>query len=95
MTNRFASARHAFGFCDRCGFRFPLYDLHPQVIKQKITALHVCAVCMDIDHEQLMLGTFPVDDPQAIRDARPDPSLIASRELVDQEPLSILFIPPV
>ncbi len=93
MANRFSSGRHAFGFCDRCGFRFALAELQPQVVKQKLTGLRVCPVCIDIDHEQLMLGTFPVDDPQAIRDARPTGG-IDGRDLVDQQPLSVLFIPP-
>ena len=94
MANKFSSGKHALGFCDRCSFRFPLKELKNQIVKQKETGLKVCPDCMDVDHPQLMLGMYPVSDPQAVRHPRPDPSMEASRVLVDQEPLSVLFVPP-
>lgn len=72
MTNRFANGAKAFGFCDRCNFRFPLKKLKNEVIKGKRTAIKSCPQCWSPDHPQLMLGTFPVADPQALRDPRPD-----------------------
>ena len=93
MSNQFSSGKHAFGFCARCSFRFPLNELQEQVVKQKLTGLRVCPACMDIDHEQLLVGQYPVEDPQAVRDARPDPSMESSRTLTNQVPLSTLFIP--
>lgn len=80
MGQPFASGKKAFGYCDRCGQRYLLKRMAFQTIKQKITALFVCPECLDIDHPQLMLGTFPVFDPQAIRNARPEPTLIVSRD---------------
>ena len=41
---------------------------------QRKYELLVCPTCWDPDQPQLMLGTFPVDDPQALRNPRPDTS---------------------
>ena len=49
-----------------------LVDLKWEIVKQKKTGLRVCPACHDIDHPQLMLGTFVVFDPQALRDPRVD-----------------------
>ncbi len=72
MSNRFANGAKAFGFCDRCGFRFPLKKLKNEVIKTKRTAIKSCPACWSPDHPQLQLGMYPISDPQAIRDPRPD-----------------------
>lgn len=32
----------------------------------------VCSSCYDPDHPQLQLGMYPVEDPQAVRNPRPD-----------------------
>ena len=95
MPNRFAAGKKAFGFCQRCGFRYDLRKLKAQTIKQKTTALRVCPECLDEDHPQLMLGTFPIDDPQALRNPRPDPALADSRVIIDNgQSISDLFLPP-
>lgn len=96
MPNRFARGKKAFGFCARCNQRYNLDKLKPQIIKQKVTNLKVCPECLDEDQPQLMLGTFPIDDPQALRDPRPDPSLAASRVIPDNG-MSIedLYVPPL
>jgi len=72
MSNRFANGAKSFGYCDRCGFRFPLKKLKNEVVKTKQTQIKSCPQCWSEDHPQLLLGTFPVSDPQAIRDPRPD-----------------------
>lgn len=38
----------------------------------------VCPECWEQDHPQLMLGMYPVADPQALRNPRPDRSYYAS-----------------
>jgi len=81
MGQPFASGKKAFGFCSRCGFRYDLKDMNFQIIKQKRTDLLVCPECLDIDHEQLMLGSFPIHDPQALRNPRPEPTLVQSRDI--------------
>lgn len=74
MGNRFSSARHSIAECDRCGFRYKLKDLKKLVIKTKQVTIKVCQTCWEPDQPQLQLGMYPVDDPQAVREPRPDNS---------------------
>ena len=83
MGNRFASGKHAISECDRCGQRFKLKVLKTEIIKLKNYNLLVCPECWDPDHPQLQLGMFPVDDPQALRNPRPDRSYVLSGLLAD------------
>lgn len=78
MANRFASGKRAIASCDRCGQQFKLKQLKTEVIKQRKYELRVCPECWDPDHPQLMLGTFPVDDPQALRNPRKDTTYITA-----------------
>lgn len=78
MGNRFASGKRAIAECDRCGQRFMLKVLKTEVIKTKNYNLLVCQECWDPDHPQLQLGMYPVDDPQALRNPRPDRSYLIS-----------------
>lgn len=72
MPNRFASGKYAISQCDRCGFRFKLKQLRRLVIKTKNVNILVCPECWEPDQPQLQLGMYPVDDPQALRNPRPD-----------------------
>ena len=72
MANQFASGRFSIAQCDRCGFRFKLIDLKKEIIKTKKYDLKVCPQCWDPDQPQLQLGMYPVSDPQAVREPRPD-----------------------
>ena len=74
MPNKFASGKYAISQCDRCNFRYPLKELRIQTLKTKPYKVKVCKTCWDPDHPQLHLGMFPVNDPQAVRDPRPDKS---------------------
>ena len=78
MGNRFASGKNAIAECDRCAFRFKLTRLRKEVIKTKTYNLLVCPQCWDPDHPQLQLGMYPVDDPQGLREPRPDLSYVQS-----------------
>ena len=78
MVNRFASGKNAISECDRCDFRYPLKVLRREVIKGRNYELLVCPTCWDPDQPQLHLGEFPVDDPQGLRNPRPDRSYVAS-----------------
>ena len=78
MPNRFASGRIAIAECDRCGQQFKLKQLRTEIIKQRKYELLVCPECWDPDQPQLMLGTFPVEDPQALRNPRRDTTYITS-----------------
>ena len=78
MGNKFASGKNAIAECDRCGFRYKLTELKPLTIKTKITNIIVCPSCWEPDQPQLQLGMYPVNDPQAIRNPRPDNSYVTS-----------------
>jgi DNA-directed RNA polymerase subunit RPC12/RpoP len=85
VGNRFAAGKHAISECDRCGQRFKLKLLKTEIIKTKKYDLLVCPECWDPDHPQLQLGMWPVDDPQALRNPRPDRSYVISGLLADGE----------
>jgi hypothetical protein len=55
-----------------------LKALKTEIIKQRKYQLLVCPECWDPDQPQLMLGTFPVDDPQALRNPRKDTTYVTS-----------------
>ena len=74
MGNRFSSAKNSIAECDRCGFRFKLKVLKKLVIKTKQVTIKVCPTCWEPDQPQLQLGMYPVQDPQAVREPRPDNS---------------------
>lgn len=78
MGNRFSSGKNSIAECDRCGQRFKLTQLRKEVIKTKVYNLKVCPTCWDPDHPQLQLGMYPVDDPQGVREPRPDQSYTVS-----------------
>ena len=78
MANRFASGKNAVAMCDRCGFRFKLAELKTEIIKTKRYDALVCPDCFDPDHPQLQLGMYPVDDPQALRNPRPDSTYVTA-----------------
>ena len=83
MPNRFASGPRAIAMCDRCGQQYKLKQLKTEIIKQRKYDLLVCPECWDPDQPQLMLGTFPVDDPQALRNPRRDTTYYTSGTTVD------------
>lgn len=78
MPSKFASGKYAIAECDRCGQRYKLKELKKLIIKTKIVSMKVCPSCWDPDQPQLSLGLYPVNDPQAVRDPRPDVSYEAS-----------------
>lgn len=78
MSNRFASGKNAIAECDRCGQRYKLKQLKKEVLKTKQINYLVCPECWSPDHPQLQLGMYPVEDPQGLRDPRPDRSYVAS-----------------
>ena len=78
MPSKFASGKHSIAECDRCGQRYKLVQLKKLVIKTKITNIKVCPECWEPDQPQLQLGMYPVNDPQGVREPRPDISYSAS-----------------
>ena len=78
MPNNFSSGKFAIAECDRCGFRYKLTQLKNLVIKTKNVSIKVCPTCWEPDQPQLSLGLYPVNDPQAVREPRPDVSYNSS-----------------
>lgn len=78
MPNKFSSAKYSIAECDRCAQRFKLKELRTQTVKTKPFKIKVCKSCWDPDQPQLQLGMYPVNDPQAVRDPRPDVSFQVS-----------------
>ena len=78
MPSRFASGKYAIAECDRCAQRYKLTELRIQILKTKPYQVKVCPSCWDPDQPQLSLGLYPVNDPQAVREPRPDVSYLVS-----------------
>ena len=78
MPSKYSSGKYAIAECDRCGGRYKLSELKKEVIKTKLYQIKVCPSCWDPDQPQLQLGMYPVNDPQAVREPRPDNSYVAS-----------------
>ena len=74
MPTKYASGKHSIAECDRCGQRYMLTQLKKLTIKTKQVSIKVCPECWDPDQPQLQLGLYPVNDPQAVREPRPDTS---------------------
>jgi hypothetical protein len=78
MASKYSSGKFAIAQCDRCGFRYKLSQLKQLVIKTKNVNILVCQTCWEPDQPQLQLGMYPVNDPQAVRNPRPDTSYYQS-----------------
>jgi hypothetical protein len=74
MPSQFASGKYSIAECDRCGQRYKLKELRKLTIKTKQVSIKVCKECWEPDQPQLQLGMYPVNDPQAVREPRPDVS---------------------
>ena len=78
MPSKYSSGKHSIAECDRCGFRYKLKELRKLTIKTKQVSIKVCQTCWEPDQPQLSLGLYPVNDPQAVREPRPDVSYYQS-----------------
>jgi hypothetical protein len=78
MASKYSSGKNAIAECDRCGQRYKLRELRKLTIKTKQVNIKVCNECWEPDQPQLQLGMYPVNDPQAVREPRPDTSYITS-----------------
>ncbi len=83
----YASGKHAFGFCDRTGFRYKLRDLVPQIEAGRPNGMLVGKDVVDVDNPQWRLGLINMSDPQALRNPRPDGGFHQSRELSAFDPV--------
>ena len=83
----YAKAKYAFGFCDKTGFKYPLKDLVPEYNNGVKTGFLVGRDVVDPDQPQNFLGRLKINDPQSLRNPRPDTSLIESRALYGFNPV--------
>lgn len=83
----FANGKKAFGFCDRTGWRYNLRDLVRQIEDGQWNGLLVGRDVVDQDQPQLKLGDVNANDPQALRNPRPDKELTESRGLFAWNPV--------
>ena len=77
---KFASGRNSNAYCDRCGQKYKYSELRPVTINRKITEIRVCPECWEADQPQYRVGELKIQDPQALRNARPDAAKVASRK---------------
>ncbi len=82
MARSYATGKRSIAICDRCGCRAKYLDLKFQVVNSIRTGLAVCPDCLDQDHPQLKLNRVRIDDPQALRHARPESDKLTQRELI-------------
>lgn len=83
----YARGKYAFGFCDKTGFRYPLADLVPEFKNGIKTGFLVGRDVVDPDQPQNFLGRVKINDPQSLRDPRPDAALAVSRGLFGFNPV--------
>ena len=74
MSNKYTTNKNAIADCDVCGFQFKLRELKDLYVRQTNTHVKACKECWNPDQPQNMQGMYPVEDPQAVRDPRPDQS---------------------
>ena len=67
-----ASGKHAFGICDRTGFRYKLSDLVWEYVHGTRTGLRIGKDVADKDHPQNFIGTVDSSDNTSLTDPRPD-----------------------
>lgn len=87
MAVNYTKGKLAFGFCDTCGQRYDLKDLKVQIVAGRATNIKNCIYCLDKDQPQYFLGRVPINDPQALRNPRPDTAQVVSRELWGWDPV--------
>ena len=83
----YARGKYAFGFCDKTGFRYPLSDLVPEFNNGVKTGFLVGRDVVDPDQPQNFLGRVKINDPQSLRNPRPDSALAVSRGLFGFKPV--------
>ena len=68
----YASGKHAYGICDRSGFRYKLGDLVYEVQHGERTGLRVGYDIVDPDQPQNFLGRVTTPAQQSLLTPRPD-----------------------
>lgn len=69
----YAKGKHAWGICDKTGFRYPISDLVYEYNNGVKTGRRVGRDVVDPDHPQNFIGEVDTSDNQSLYDPRPDP----------------------
>ena len=91
MGRKYAKGSRSVGYCDRCGFEYPLGELKPEVVASKQTENLTCVTCFDPDNPQMSLGGLLFPPESVVLDPAPDLSVASSRELAEE---STSFVAP-
>ena len=67
-----AVGKHAYGICDKTGFRYKLSDLVFETKNGARTGMRVGNDVVDQDHPQNFLGRVRVNDSESLLNARPN-----------------------
>ena len=86
----YASGKHAFGFCDRTGFRYSLADLVDEYKHGTKTGLKVGRDVADGDHPQNFIGRIPTGDNFSLQHPRPGRTEPEAIRMLSNNPFSIL-----
>lgn len=76
--SKYASGRHAYGFCERCACRWPIGELKSETFRGNLKNNRVCSDCWDKENPQVFIGTFKIEDPQTLKRPAPDIGLDAA-----------------
>lgn len=68
----YSKGKHAWGICDRTGFRYPLHDLVYEYVNGVRTGMRVGRDVFDKDQPQNFIGKVNTADNQSLYDPRPD-----------------------
>ena len=68
----YSSGKNAFGICDRTGLRYPLHELVWEIKRGIRTGSRIGRDVVDPDHPQNFIGRVKINDPQSLRNGRPD-----------------------
>ena len=83
----YSRGKHAYGICDKTGFRYPLADLVWEYKNGRRTGMRVGRDVADPDHPQNFIGRLRIVDPQSLRDPRPQTDLAEGRALFGWNPV--------
>jgi hypothetical protein len=84
----YSSGKHAYGICDRTGFRYPVRELVFEIQNGVKTGLKIGYDVVDPDHPQNFLGRVKIDENQSVLDARPDRTEPATEVLLNPNPFT-------
>lgn len=81
MPGAFASGKYALAECDVCGFACKYTSLRALVVNGTRTNTLACPTCWNADHPQYGVNKLNMQDPQALRNPRPEGNLEQQREV--------------